>query len=169
MYKNLVYSGVSYNDFMIDEYGNILNCKTKTIYKKSLRKSNGYLYAYLPLGKRGNTKCVRIHKAVAETFIPNHNNLPIVNHIDENKQNCYVGNLEWVTAKENVNKHLDLHVNEYPNKRKLSGRDIKFIYDNSGKISQREIARLLGINKTTVWRVIHNKSYLNIKKNMSIV
>ena len=106
MNKTLIYNNILYSGFKIDENGNILNCKTKTIYKKSIRKANGYLYAYLPLGKRGHTKCIRIHKAVAETFIPNPNNLPCVNHIDENRQNCHIANLEWVTSKENFNKHL---------------------------------------------------------------
>lgn len=164
MFKTLIYNNILYPNFKIDENGNVLNCKTKTIYKKSIRKANGYLYAYLPLGKRGNTKCIRIHKAVAETFIPNPNNLSCINHIDENKQNCNINNLEWVTHKENVNKHLDIHINEHPNKRKLSFKEIKFIYDNVDKYSQRKLAKLLNISKTTIQRVLANKTYNNIKK-----
>lgn len=167
--KILVYSSIQYPQFLIDESGNILNTKTNTIYKKSLRKATGYLYAYLPLGHRGKTKAIRIHKAVAETFIPNPNKYDMVNHIDENRANCHVSNLEWVDAKQNFNKHLDLHINEFPNSRKLSFNEIKFIYDNLGKISQRKMATILKISRTSIYRILRNKTYNNIKESMSIV
>lgn len=68
-----------------------------------------------------------IHRLVAETFLPNPNNLPQVNHLDENKQNNCVDNLCWVTNKENVQyskgtkiKCIDLKTNKityYPSVR----------------------------------------------------
>ena len=60
---------------------------------------------YLQVGLRKNkkTRMRKIHRLVAETFIPNLNNLPQVNHKDENKQNNDVINLEWCNNSYNQN------------------------------------------------------------------
>lgn len=64
--------------------------------------TNGYLQVHL--SKNGKHYAKSIHRLVAEAFIPNIDNKPEVNHIDGNKQNNKVENLEWVTRREN-NKH----------------------------------------------------------------
>ena len=43
-----------------------------------------------------------VHRLVAITYIPNPDNLPLVNHKDENKQNNNINNLEWVTVQQNT-------------------------------------------------------------------
>ena len=65
---------------------------------------NGYVYVYLC--KDGKYKNVRLHRLVAENFIDNKNNYPQINHIDGNKTNNVVSNLEWCTASYNIK---DLH------------------------------------------------------------
>ena len=64
---------------------------------------DSYGYLKVTLHKNGKQKYFRIHRLVAETFIPNVNNLPEVNHIDENKENNHVENLEWCDRKYNNN------------------------------------------------------------------
>lgn len=62
---------------------------------------NGYFF--VTLASNQNNKRCYVHRLVAEAFIPNSKNLPQVNHLDENKTNNTASNLEWCTAKENIN------------------------------------------------------------------
>lgn len=63
--------------------------------------NHGYQSVVLSMNKRAKTYLV--HRLVAEAFIPNENNLPEVNHRDENKSNNRADNLEWCTGRYNSN------------------------------------------------------------------
>lgn len=60
-------------------------------------------YCRVSITKDGIKETLKVHRLVALAFIPNPDNLPQVNHKDENKQNNNVENLEWVTCKDNQN------------------------------------------------------------------
>lgn len=64
---------------------------------------NRYGYLYVNLYKNNIKKTYQVHRLVAEAFLPNPDNLPEVNHKDENKQNNSVHNLEWCDRSYNVN------------------------------------------------------------------
>lgn len=82
----------------------ILKEKIKKQCETSKRNGKqGYLCTRLK-DKNGNSKCLYTHRLVAEAFIPNPDNKETVNHIDGNKHNNNVNNLEWNTFSEN-NKH----------------------------------------------------------------
>ena len=68
---------------------------------KNHKDKDGYLIVVLC--KEGKQKTFKVHRLVAQAFIPNPNNLPQVNHKDENKQNNCVENIEWCDAKYNIN------------------------------------------------------------------
>lgn len=59
-------------------------------------------YAHVALSIRGRAKRYAVHRLIAQTFIPNPNNLPQVNHKDENPSNNNVDNLEWCTLQYNI-------------------------------------------------------------------
>jgi len=159
MYKPLIYAHIVYKNFEINENGDIRNKSTNHIYKKRI-DTHGYYRITLSLGKRGHVKSILIHKALAETFIANPKNYPIVNHIDENKTNISLSNLEWVTNKINTNKSLDNRYSKNPlaNNRKLSVEDIKYIRENS-TISNRKLAKIFNVSSTTISNIKTNKCY----------
>lgn len=66
---------------------------------KLIKKKGGYLGVALTKNKK--IRHLRVHRLVAEAFISNPNNYPIVNHKDENPSNNHVSNLEWCTIKYN--------------------------------------------------------------------
>ena len=68
---------------------------------KLIRTPQGYLL--VSLCKNGEHKMYYVHRLVSQAFIPNQNNLPEVNHKDEDKENNSVHNLEWCTDKYNTN------------------------------------------------------------------
>lgn len=93
-----------YDKYLISNYGRIKNLDYKRSHKEMLMSSgkikNGYLV--IVLSKNATRKTFLLHRLVANAFIPNPQNLPQVNHIDGDKTNNCVANLEWVTRKENV-------------------------------------------------------------------
>lgn len=68
------------------------------ILKAGVRKDN---YLTVSLCKDGKSKSFLVHRLVAESFIQNINNFPVINHRDENKQNNDFRNLEWCTSEYN--------------------------------------------------------------------
>lgn len=68
---------------------------------------NRHGYYQVTLSKEAKSRTLRVHRLVALAFIPNPDNKPYINHIDGNKKNNRVSNLEWCTASEN-NWHASL-------------------------------------------------------------
>ena len=96
-WKNVIgYEGL----YEVSNKGNVRNVRRNTLLK--LSKTN-YGYIQVHLYKNGIRTGLRVHRLVAQAFIPNPDNLPEVNHLDEDKTNNRVDNLEWCTAKYNVN------------------------------------------------------------------
>ena len=86
--------------YSVDEYGNVFDNK-KNKYLK--HHNNGFGYEYVMLIIDNVYRQKKVHRLVAEAFIPNPKNKPFINHIDCNRSNNYYQNLEWCTQKENIN------------------------------------------------------------------
>ncbi len=89
-----------YQNYEVRPNGEVININTGKVLKQC-KDDGGYLIVNLYRNKKRKT--YKVHRLVAEAFIPNPNNLPQVNHIDEDKTNNCINNLEWCTAKYNNN------------------------------------------------------------------
>lgn len=90
------------NKYKISNYGNIISYAVNQNGYKIKPRIDRYGYYKVALSKNGKRIYTTIHRLVAQTFIPNPENKPTVNHKDGNKLNNYVGNLEWSTNQENA-------------------------------------------------------------------
>jgi hypothetical protein len=90
-----------FDDYLIFEDGMIFSIFTNKEMSPGLCGKIGNRYLSIDLKKKTKRHWLKIHRIIAETFIPNPKNLPFVNHIDGNKLNNNVENLEWVTKSEN--------------------------------------------------------------------
>lgn len=143
---------IKYPDYYVDDAGKVYSRKYGDLRElKQYPKTHGYLY--VALSKNGKKDYLRVHRLVAEAFIPNPDNLPEVNHKDEDKTNNQVNNLEWCTPHDNK---------IYGSRRERVAR----------KVSDPSIPRKnntsghKGVNKTpwNTWKVFFNRKYLGTFK-----
>lgn len=88
--------------YIVTEKGEILSTYRGSYTPKAItRCKKGYNRVSLTR-RDGSKQSYLVHRLIAKKFIPNPDNLPQVNHIDGNKDNNCVSNLEWVTGKQNV-------------------------------------------------------------------
>ena len=102
----------------IEREGGSTMVLTERVLKPNLTTAG---YYHIGLRKGGKRKAYTIHRLIATTFIDNPEGLPQVNHIDEDKTNNRIDNLEWCTAKYNMNYSLAKTVYQYT----LSGELVK--------------------------------------------
>lgn len=118
-------------------------------------------YLEVNISKNNIRKKVRVHRLIAEAFIPNPENKPEVNHIDGNKLNNSIENLEWVTRSENIQHSFKIGLNygrkgaKHKRSRKIINTTTNIIYD-----SIVDAANKNNIKMNTLWDYL-NKRYPN--------
>ncbi len=94
-----------FTNYAISNLGNVKNIITNRILKPQVDK---YGYVYVSLANKGFQQKKKIHRLMAETFIPNPLNKKEVNHKDGNPKNNLANNLEWCTHFENQTHKIKL-------------------------------------------------------------
>ena len=154
-----------FENYLVSSLGNVktINGKLKKVVYDSKND-----YGYVELWKNNKGKKFRIHRLVAETFIPNTLGKEQVNHIDGDKKNNCVSNLEWVTPKENIRHSIenDLSSIKYGSKNlasKLKEEDVKYIRENAGiNKSVKELSEIYNVSTTTIYNIINYKKWLKM-------
>lgn len=153
--------------YSVSNLGNVRNDNSGKLLSKR-KASNGYLRVNLRTGKVAYEKptVIHVHRLVAEAFLPLVDGKTYVNHIDGNKENNNVQNLEWCTAQENsehayrtqVNYQKDCNVNII---KAQNARKKRISMISNGRVcavfsSKTEAAKKLGVSEKTVYNYLHN-------------
>ena len=132
--------------YQVSDSGDVINT-VRNLPLKQHKDKDGYKRVILR--RHGEQKNFFVHRLVAEAFIPNPDNLPCVNHKDENKANNRAENLEWCSVQYNTTYH-DAHL-----KRTKSLKKAVIQYDASGSVvrvwsSASEAAKALGKSRGNI-------------------
>jgi hypothetical protein len=154
------------------EVSNLGRVRDKNKRIKPMNKNNkGYFL--LSLYYNGKTCHPSIHRLVAKEFIPNPNNYPQVNHIDCDKSNNTVDNLEWCTQRHNYNegmKTFQYSKNENHYFSKLSNSDIPMIYElYKLGFTRATVSRIFRINSSSLEAIEKGISYRELGIDFSTI
>jgi len=151
--------------YQVTECGKVLR-KDGFGYLKGKIDKYGYLTHGLSMGKKNTMLHRTAHRLVAETYIPNPENKPQVNHKDGNKLNNHISNLEWCTAKENSEHKVffDLQAKGEENGNSVNNEDTvhsvcKMIEDG---YRNNDIIKELGVNRKLITDVRNKKTWCHI-------
>ena len=136
---------------------------------KTFKGKHGYIH--VNLWKNGQMKQHRIHRLIMLAHTEKPQNKNVINHIDGDKTNNILENLEWCTSKENTMHGFEtglMKKGERHSQAKLKDvqiLDIKRIY-SEGESSQRYLARKFNVTQATIWRIVNNKSRYDSEVNV---
>lgn len=119
-------------------------------------KRTGYRQILLTVNNKRHY-CL-VHRLVAKAYIPNPENKPEVNHMDGNKLNNNVENLEWVNTRENQLHARDNSLTKSKINMSIANK-IRYMYTTK-KYSHRLLGEMFGIKKTQIGYIIKNKRWV---------
>lgn len=152
------------NYFSVSDAGRVYSKRSNKILSLHTRKDRRITVSTKIGGRNGIAVTFKVHRLVAEAFIPNPDNKPQVNHIDGNPSNNNKSNLEWVSASENIKHAYQTGLN-VPKKgvlrsdSSLSSSQVEYIRSNPEKLTVRELAAMFKVHHSTIVRCKNYKRY----------
>jgi len=153
--------------YEINRYGDVRSTQGLYSGKFISHKKNKAGYIYVKLYKGKSEKSFLLHRLVAVAFLPNPENKPVINHIDNNKENNDLDNLQWCTQAENVDWTVRQGRNRGPSSEKchlskLKPSDILEIRELGESKSTKEIAKIFGVSVGNIRHIIERKTWKSI-------
>lgn len=144
--------------YQVSNLGRVYNSKYHRFLSTPTNRKKKYVD--VALNKNGVAKSYKVHRLVADAFIPNPNNLPFVNHKDENPSNNCVDNLEWCTNEYNL-KYGNAHKKQALSRSVLTAHQILECYNlMKNGYSMTDIGKIYGVSGQTISRALtKNKKY----------
>jgi len=124
-----------------------------------------YGYLMVSLFVHGKRKIHLVHRLVGLSFLKNMDNKPQINHIDGDKSNNCVSNLEWSTAKENIQHALKCGLsNNNSGPKKLTKEKVDTIRSmyKSGKYYQKDLAKIFNVVPSNINQIVNRKTWKDI-------
>ena len=116
-------------------------------------------YLRVDLYKNGSKKTYRVHRLVAETYIPNPLGLPDVGHDDEQKFHNYINNLYWTEPKENNNHgHYAEHISKTLLNNTRASKPVLCVETGIVYVSATEASRKIAVNNASISHVLNGRA-----------
>lgn len=159
------------NNYLISNFGNVKSlCKGREKLLKLSHTKDGYVKCGISIN--GKSCRFRVNRLVAEHFIPNPDNKTTVNHIDGNKDNNMVDNLEWATLSEQMQHAYKIGLKKpmqgtLHTVSKLSENDVRYIRTHykahDKKFGMIALARKFNVGDCCIKRALKGITYFNVK------